>query len=194
MLIQKFNISLPDWLTASLSGQKIILPSLEDRVRFVIKLSQQNVEQNTGGPFAAAVFDDKGELIAPGVNLVETANCSILHAEIVALALAQKKLNRFDLSAGGKLKYELVASTEPCAMCYGAIPWSGVSRLICSARDEDARAIGFDEGPKLKNWKEELEKRNIEVQTDVLRDEARNVLNLYKSLDRKIYNSGKKQS
>jgi tRNA(Arg) A34 adenosine deaminase TadA len=191
MIIPKFEISLPDWLIAYISAEKIILPELEDRVRLVIKLSELNVKENTGGPFAAAVFDDKGELIAPGVNLVQSANCSILHAEIVAIALAQKKLNRFDLSDGGKLKYELIASTEPCAMCYGAIPWSGVSRLVCSAKDADARAIGFDEGPKLKDWKEQLEKRNICVQTDFLRDEAKAVLNLYKQLGGKIYNSAK---
>lgn len=189
MLIPNIEISLPNWLCDYLSAAKIILPNLEDRVRLVIELSRLNIEHNTGGPFAAAVFDNKGLLIAPGINLVESANCSILHAEMVAIAFAQKILNRFDLSDGGKLKYELIASTEPCAMCYGAIPWSGVSKLICSARDEDARAIGFDEGPKLKDWKQQLEKRNIEVQTDILRDDAKSVLNLYKTLGRKIYNS-----
>ena len=42
---------------------------------------------------------------------------------------------------------ELVASTEPCAQCFGATPWSGVRRLVCGARgSEDARAIGFERG------------------------------------------------
>ena len=41
---------------------------------------------------------------------------------------------------------EMVASTQPCAMCLGATPWSGIRRLVCGARDEDAEEIGFDEG------------------------------------------------
>jgi hypothetical protein len=34
---------------------------------------------------------------------------------------------------------------------FGAIPWSGVQRVIAGARDSDARSIGFDEGPEMKN-------------------------------------------
>jgi len=64
-------------------------------------------------------------------------------------------------------------------MCFGAVPWSGVSSLVCGARDEDARSIGFDEGPKLTNWVEELESRGIRVVRDVLRDEAAAVLREY---------------
>jgi tRNA(Arg) A34 adenosine deaminase TadA len=46
----------------------------------------------------------------------------------------------------------MVVSTEPCALCLGAIPWSGIRRLVCGARDEDARSIGFDEGEKVPYW------------------------------------------
>jgi tRNA(Arg) A34 adenosine deaminase TadA len=191
MFIPNFNISLPHWLTNYFTAKKITLPNIEDRMRLVIELSERNIKEKTGGPFAAAVFDDKGTLIAPGVNLVESANCSILHAEMVAIAFAQKTLNRFDLSDGGKLNYEIVASTEPCAMCYGAIPWSGIRSLVCGASDQDARSIGFDEGPKLKNWIEELQKRNIAVQCDVLRNQAAAVLKTYSTLGGKIYNSRK---
>jgi len=157
----------------------------------VIELAERNVREKTGGPFAAGVFDERGRLVACGVNLVESAKCSILHAEMVALAMAQKALGRFDLGDGGRADYELVTTTEPCAMCYGALSWSGVSRLVCGARDEDARRIGFDEGPKLKNWGEELEARGIEVVRDVLRNEARRVLDDYAGGGGKIYNSGK---
>ena len=64
-------------------------------------------------------------------------------------------------------------------MCFGAIPWAGVSRLICGAKDENARAIGFDEGPKLHDWAAELRSRRIDVVRDVLRDEAVSVLRAY---------------
>ncbi len=156
----------------------------------VLELSRLNVRHRSGGPFAAAVFDDGGRLIAPGVNLVVASNCSLLHAEMVALALAQQVLGRYDLSDGGRVQCELVATTEPCAMCFGAIPWSGVRRLVCGARDEDARAIGFDEGPKLAAWVAALQRRGIVVQRDILRSEARAVLKEYVDAGGPIYNAG----
>jgi tRNA(Arg) A34 adenosine deaminase TadA len=184
-----FMIELPQWLTAFLQRSPKIFPAQEDRMRFIVLLARENVVLQTGGPFGAGVFDASGHLIAAGVNLVMSSNCSIFHAEIVAIALAQKKLGRYDLSDGGKDVYELVASTEPCAMCFGAIPWSGIKRLVCGARVEDARFIGFDEGPKLPNWQEALEKRGVHVLRDVLRHEAVDVLNLYVKSGGTIYNT-----
>lgn len=159
-------------------------------MRLAIALARENVKRQTGGPFGAAVFDEEGRLVAPGVNVVVTSNCSILHAEMVAIALAQKKLARYDIGDEGRSHCTLVASTEPCAMCFGAIPWSGVARLVCGARDEDARRIGFDEGPKLSDWQKALQERGIRVSRDVLREEAVAVLDLYAGLGGPIYNAG----
>jgi tRNA(Arg) A34 adenosine deaminase TadA len=174
-----FTIRLPRWVADLVARSPKIFPTMEDRMRFVITLAQENVQRQTGGPFGAGVFDAGGRLVAPGVNVVVTRNCSILHAEIIAIALAQKKLNRYDISDEGKSDYELVTSLEPCAMCFGAIPWSGVTGLVCGGRDQDARDIGFDEGPKLPNWQQALEERGVQVSRDVLRQEAVDVLNLY---------------
>jgi tRNA(Arg) A34 adenosine deaminase TadA len=74
-------------------------------------------------------------------------------------------------------------------MCYGAVVWSGVSRLVCGARKQDAEAIGFDEGPKPENWIAELEARGIHVITDVRREKATAVLRDYVKQGGIIYNS-----
>ena len=147
---------------SSLRRKKRHFPVLEERMRLVIELSSLNIQHNTGGPFGAAVFDmETHQLIAAGVNMVAHSNCSIAHAEIVALTLAQKVVANFDLGAPGHPPYELVSSTEPCAMCFGAIPWSGIRQLVCGAKGEDASRIGFDEGPKHPDWIRELENRGI---------------------------------
>jgi tRNA(Arg) A34 adenosine deaminase TadA len=184
----EFKIDLPPWIAEFLGRSPRLFPTEEERVRLVIALARENVQRQTGGPFGAGVFDAKGRLVAPGVNVVVARNCSILHAEMVAIALAQKKLGRYDIGDGGRARHELVASAEPCAMCLGAVPWSGVTRLVCGARDEDARGIGFDEGPKLSGWQEALEKRGIQVVRDVLREQAVAVLDLYADLGGPIYN------
>ena len=190
MNLPELKIQLPDWIESFLDQTGSVHSQIEDRMRFVIELSSRNIEQQTGGPFAAAIFDSQGNLITPGVNMVMASNCSILHAEIVAIALAQNVLRRYDLSDGGRFNYDLITTTEPCAMCLGAVPWSGVSRLICAARDEDARKIGFDEGSKPNDWIGELEKRGITILRDVLRQDAAKVLEKYKASGGQIYNAG----
>jgi tRNA(Arg) A34 adenosine deaminase TadA len=158
-------------------------------MRFVVGLARENVSRGTGGPFGAAVFEmETGRLVAPGVNMVVTAGCSVWHAEIVALAMAQEALGAYDLGGDGMPPCELVTSTEPCAMCLGAIPWSGVRRVVCGAREEDATAIGMDEGAKPADWVDAFERRGIEVVRDVCREEAAAVLRDYAACGGVIYN------
>jgi tRNA(Arg) A34 adenosine deaminase TadA len=183
------EFSLPEWISGYVKGVTCI-EKIEDRMKYVIEASRLNVNHKTGGPFAAAVFEkDSGKLVSLGVNLVTTQGLSFLHAEMVAMALAQKKLGAYDLGASELPTHELVTSTEPCAMCFGAIPWSGVRRVITAASDADARSIGFDEGPKVSDWQKALEERGIEVLSDVLRADASTVLVNYASQDGHIYNS-----
>ena len=74
-------------------------------------------------------------------------------------------------------------------MCLGATPWSGVRGPVCGARDEDASAIGFDEGEKPIQWVPALERRGITVVRDVLREEAASVLREYVENGGEIYNA-----
>jgi tRNA(Arg) A34 adenosine deaminase TadA len=181
-------IQMPDWMESFIQKSPVIFSGTDQKMRFVIDLARGNIKHNSGGPFAAAIFDEEGRLIAPGVNMVVAAQCSVLHAEIVALMLAQKILGRYDISDSGKYKYELATAAEPCAMCFGAVHWSGITRLVCGARDEDARAIGFDEGPKIDDWIKALNDRGIAVERDVLRNEAIAVLHEYAKSGGIIYN------
>jgi len=158
-------------------------------MRLAIDLARLNVENGTGGPFGAAILaSHSGELLSAGINLVVPAKCSVAHAEMVAIMLAQQRLDTHDLGGPDLPAYELVTSTEPCAMCMGAIPWSGVRRVVCGAREEDACAIGMDEGAKPADWVGAFDRRGIEVVRDVLRDEATAVLRLYSRKGGTIYN------
>lgn len=182
------RLALPDWLddaATDLDG----LGSDSERMSGVIQLARRNVDHITGGPFSAAVFEfDTGRLIAAAVNVVVPNHSAISHAETMAIAAAGQKLASFDLGAG--VATSLYASTEPCGMCLGATVWSGVSALVCAARDEDARAIGFDEGPKPVQWVEALETRGIAVTRDLMRAESVEVLEHYVASGGSIYNGG----
>jgi tRNA(Arg) A34 adenosine deaminase TadA len=184
------ELRLPGWVGEVVGDPERRYPTVEDRMRLVVELAKTNVDRRTGGPFGAAVFDrSTGRLVAPGVNLVTTANLSVAHAEIVALMVAQRVVGTFDLGGPGQPPYELVTSTEPCAMCLGSIPWSGVRYVACGARDEDARGIGFDEGAKIVDWVSALEERGIRVMRDVCREAAADVLRYYAANGGEIYNS-----
>jgi tRNA(Arg) A34 adenosine deaminase TadA len=159
-------------------------------MRLVIELARQNVRRKTGGPFGAGIFDlATHTLVAPGVNLVVAAGCSVAHAEIVAITVAEQLVGSYDLGHRDLPGYELVSSVAPCAMCLGAIPWSGVRRLVCGAREEDARRIGFDEGTKPPSWVAALEQRRVTVIQDVCQEEAAAVLDEYAREGGRIYNS-----
>lgn len=189
-MVHSFSISLPNWCKKYVQDHGPDLTSNwspEAAMDFVYSLAMENVRQKTGGPFGAAVFDlGNGALVSVGVNIVVHNNFSSGHAEIVALGLAQQALATYNLGSAGS--YTLVSSTEPCAMCMGAVPWGGVSQLVCGARDEDARAIGFDEGYKGPEWVEALESRGIEVIRDVLRQKGKKVLETYREDGGTIYN------
>jgi tRNA(Arg) A34 adenosine deaminase TadA len=187
--MRTIEIRLPKWIGAMIAERGDGLTTVESRMRLVIELAKMNVERRTGGPFGAAVFEaDSGRIIGVGVNCVEASNCSFAHAEMLAIATAQQAVGHYDLG-GGTTMYELVTSTDPCAMCLGAIPWSGVRRVVCAARGEDACEIGFDEGAKPVDWTGELRKRGIDVVRDVLREEAQAVLRQYAHAGGLIYNA-----
>lgn len=186
-----FSISLPDWADKELESMRgKIYETLEDRMKPVIRFSRLNFEYDTGGPFAAGIYErDTGKLLVIGVNRVVPLNMSSAHAEVVTISLAQNMLNTFDLGGEGLPAYQLVVNWRPCAMCYGAVPWSGIRSLVIAGSGNEVEDItGFDEGPIHPNWKEELEKRGIEVTDNVLNAESIEVFRDFAKSDRLVYN------
>jgi tRNA(Arg) A34 adenosine deaminase TadA len=188
--VRDVRLTLPAWLEEITSGEDIVIPDPEERLRWIIELSRRNVELATGGPFAAGVFEaESGRLLAAGVNRVEPLALSPAHAEIMAIAFAQKRLQSWDLGRDTAVPTALVASSQPCLMCLGAVLWSGVSSLVYGAAAEDVIAIlGFDEGPLPEGWPGQLQKRGINVDGGRLRGEAVAVLELYKKKGGTVYN------
>jgi tRNA(Arg) A34 adenosine deaminase TadA len=108
----------------------------------------------------------------------------------MAIAFAQKRLQTWDLGHDAAIPTELVASSQPCLMCLGAVLWSGVANLSYGAAAVEVSTIlGFDEGPLPAAWPQELLRRGIKVESGRLRAEAEAVLELYKSKSGTVYNS-----
>jgi tRNA(Arg) A34 adenosine deaminase TadA len=182
------HVEYPDWVAGTIDFTRRYTDDTE-KMRLAIEVSRQNVERGSGGPFGAAIFErDSGKLVAVGMNSVVRLNNCTLHGEMVAFMMAQQVVKSFSLSAPTLPVHELFTSCEPCAMCLGATLWSGVKRVVYGAQREDASRLNFEEGPVFPESYKYLEDRGITIVRSLLREEARAVLELYRSKSGKIYN------
>lgn len=77
-------------------------------------------------PFGSLIVNEHGETVVESLNnAVRPMGEPTQHAEMVACSEAARLLGEADLS-----KCTLYTSTEPCAMCAGAIYWTGIGRVV----------------------------------------------------------------
>jgi tRNA(Arg) A34 adenosine deaminase TadA len=186
-----FSAALPDWLVAELDSIAARpLGTAEERMTLVNELADRNWRAGNGGPFAAIVVDAaSGALVSVGVNVVLATALSSVHAEVMALSLAQRALGRWDLGAEGA-ELELVVNWRPCVMCYGATMWSGVRALTIAGEGAEVEELtGFDEGPMPEDWAREFERRGIRVSVGIGHDEAIAVFRAFGASDAVVYNA-----
>lgn len=182
MIYAQVHLTLPAWVHEfDVSGD---LSSDAAKVNLAIALASRNVEENSGGPFGAAIFDQNHRLISLGVNRVVPHSCSVAHAEMMAFMTAQQRLNRLRLNLEGGLEsgqFTLATSAQPCCMCYGATVWAGIDRVLIGARASDVEELSeFDEGPLPADWQGEWAARGIASTLDVSREAAREVFIKYR--------------
>jgi tRNA(Arg) A34 adenosine deaminase TadA len=94
-------------------------------LRRAIELARQ-ARADGRHPFGALVVNERSETVVEGLNnAVRPRGDPTQHAETVACAAAAKLLSDAELA-----KCTLYTSTEPCAMCAGAIYWTGIGRVV----------------------------------------------------------------
>lgn len=172
--------------TDILSNENIDEKKLKKATQIITELQGQMPKYitNGSGPFLAAIFDEKGNLIAKEANSVVNEACSHNHAEMNAIKAAEKALNTYDLSS---YNLSLYVTSEPCIMCLGGIMWSGIKAVyygVCSKRVEEI--TGFDEGFK-PDWLEEFKKRGITVYGNIAPEIGEKVLYDYVENGHKVY-------
>ncbi len=79
-------------------------------------------------PIGAVVVDSEGLIIGKGFNKVEKKQSQVAHAEVEAIAQAQRKTQNWRLN--GCFIY---VSLEPCLMCLGLIQLSRIDGIIYGA-------------------------------------------------------------
>jgi len=147
--------------------------------------TQNLIAQEQGfGPFAAAICDKNGHVIAQANNSVLLDNCSLNHAEINTIKLAQEKLNTYDLSA---YDLSICITAEPCSMCLGAIMWAGIRNIYFGTPTSEVEKItGFDEGYK-PDWENFFAQKGFNIIGNIEPQVCKSVLETYINSNKIVY-------
>ncbi|MCB9034663.1 MAG: nucleoside deaminase [Chitinophagales bacterium] len=130
-----------------------------------IQMAAKGMNSNAGGPFGCVIVKDD-EIIAEGHNCVTSTNDPTAHAEVVAIRMACKKLNTFQLD-----NCIIYTSCEPCPMCLGAIYWARPKMVFYACTKEDAAKINFDDQFIYNELDKDISNRNIQF-IKIMQEEA----------------------
>ncbi len=112
-------------------------PFVLHSLRYSLSLAKSAVLSGNH-PFGAVLCLD-GEIVAQAQNTVLTDRDVTRHAELNLVSQATRRFSQEQLA-----RSTLVSSTEPCAMCAGAIYWAGIGEVVygCSSQVLESIARG----------------------------------------------------
>lgn len=113
---------------------EVLMQCMKDAVAY----SAEHVHGG-GIPFTAFVVDAHGTVLGRGVNRVREHHDPTAHAEVEAIRDACRTVGTPYLSG-----LTLLASGEPCAMCYLSALYAGIEQVYFAVDRNEAAAHGFD--------------------------------------------------
>ncbi len=109
-----------------------------DSIRFMkIALRRAKCAADCGEAPVGCVIVCDGVVVATGRNMREKKNNALMHAELIAIDRACRKLGRWRL-----WDCDLFVTLEPCPMCAGAIINSRIRRVVFGCTDPKAGSFG----------------------------------------------------
>ncbi len=150
-------------------------------MRLAIEKAREGMKKGQS-PFGAAVVKN-GEVISCVHNVVWQTTDITAHAEVHAIREACKKLGTIDLS--GCVIY---STCEPCPMCFSAIHWANISKIVFGARIADAHDGGFRELTISNEQMKKLGGSPVEIVAGFLKEENVALFEEWRSLEnRRVY-------
>ena len=114
-------------------------------MRIVVKEAKKTA-QDGEAPIAAMIVQGN-QILGMGVNTKISEQSGFTHAELNALLKAKPKLGRKPENV------VLYSTLEPCAMCLGAILFSGIRTVVYGASDPEGGAVEmFRNHPTYSRW------------------------------------------
>jgi guanine deaminase len=151
-------------------------------MRLALSEARSHLAALHGGPFGACLV--RGcEVLAVFHNTVLKDNDPTCHAEINVIRRAARELDTFDLTG-----CDLYSTTEPCPMCFAAIHWARIGRLIYGTGISEVQALGFNELTISNEQLKTLGGSPVAIYPGFLQEECRGLLEAWlKVPGRRIY-------
>jgi len=149
----------------------------EKFMREAIKICEKGVKLGQT-PFAAVIVKN-GRIIAKGHNEVWKNADTTAHGEIVAIRKANKKTGSIKLKG-----CTIYSTTEPCPMCFAAIHWAEMDRIVHGAFIRDAKNAGFRELTVSSRRMKIKGRAKVKITGGVLARECREQLKRWKKLNK----------
>ena len=108
-------------------------------MHMALREAARGMRSGKGGPFGACIVKD-GVIVALAHNRVLVTGNPTQHAEVVAIGRAAKQLGTHILKG-----CTIYSTTEPCPMCFSAIHWAQVDRIVFGTGIADVKRLGFNE-------------------------------------------------
>lgn len=129
-------------------------------------------------PYGAVIVKDN-KIIGRSDADVSVAKTAFSHAELRALEDAMEHLGGHLCAEGGE-GVIIYSSCEPCAMCMGAILYTGIDRLVYGATLEDSKGCVNEILVKSSDVANACSNRDIEIVPEFQREEAVKILKKWK--------------
>jgi tRNA(Arg) A34 adenosine deaminase TadA len=143
-------------------------------LRAAIELARRS-RRRGNHPFGALLADADGVVVAEAENTVVSDQDVTGHAETNLVRIASRRFGRVYLRS-----CTLYTSTEPCAMCSGAIYWCGIGRVVYGLSEAGLLELTgrHEDNPTMSLPCRDVfahGQGSVEVVGPVLEDEARSV-------------------
>jgi len=125
------SVKQPAWKNEAITMNESDIKNL----RYAITVAQQS-RQHGNHPFGAILVGEDNRILLEAENTVVTGRDPTGHAETNLVRMAS-----LDYSPEELASCTLYTSTEPCAMCAGAIHWSGIGRVVYALGEGDLYAM-----------------------------------------------------
>jgi guanine deaminase len=150
----------------------------EQMMRLALAQARRGMRAGLGGPFGACIVKNF-RVVALAHNRVLATGNPTQHAEVVAIGRAAKALGTHALTG-----CTIYSTTEPCPMCFSAIHWAQIDRIVFGTGIPDVKRLGFNELSISNATMKRLGKSPIQL-ARALRQECTDLLRQWASLPTK---------
>ena len=145
-----------------------------DYMKLALDACRRGVEAGQS-PFGACIVHE-GKVLAASHNKVWLTTDPSAHGEVQTIREACKAANTIFLAGA-----TIYSTTEPCPMCFSAIHWSRITRIVYGASIADAQRFGFSELAITNQQMKDMGKSPMQIDPDFMRDDAIELFQLWQA-------------